>query len=161
MRDPYAPPAADIVDASRGGWGGWLRVLAVVAMFAPIALALSWLVVPALASWISGLADFASMRIGPTHLSEENSEVLAIDLALTFVAFFTFCALAAKYSNGRPVAAALAVASVGWLVYFVEVGGIQGIALSGYPIWYELAPCHWGAGLAAAYVFRRRRQESA
>jgi hypothetical protein len=58
------------------------------------------------------------MRIGPTHFSESNSEVLAIDLALTFIAFFTSCALAAKYSNGRPVAAALEVASVGWLVYF-------------------------------------------
>jgi len=58
----------------------------------------------------------------------------------------------------HPYLACLAVSAIGALIYLWAMDGL----FSGpYPLWYDLAPIHWGAGALAVTLARRTRPQNA
>ena len=125
-----------------------------VAAFGAISLALAWLGAPVVAA---ELAQLLGLGIGGT---DTPPAFLAIDLVLSVLAFFVGGYFAAKLSRGHFFFAAAGVGLVGWLVYFTEVGGLQGMLGSEFPLWYEFFPSHVLAALAAWLAARRQSHES-
>jgi hypothetical protein len=148
MKNLYAPPTANVEDPSVVSRAGWLRVISAVLGFSVVSLLLSWFLAPLLAEHLSKLAGFASERPGTAFF--------LLDLILSCSAFLVGCYMAARVVKGRPFIAAVGVGAVGWLVYFVEVGGPSGMLHSAYPLWYEFFPCHLSAAVLAAYLAKRR-----
>jgi len=145
MSNPYTPPNSRVEDTPGLEDESWLRLAGVVLTFSLISLTLSWVLAPVIATLFANWAGLP------------NTSMLFVDLVLSCAAFFLGSFLAALRSRRRPALAAIAVAGIGWLVYFVEVGGISGILSSAYPIWYELSPSHLGPGVLAALIAKRRR----
>ena len=129
----------------------WARTLSLIAAFSIAALALAWVVVPVIAAVLSQLLFGATTGTPP--------EFLALDLALSFLAFLAACYGAAALSRGHPVATATGVAVVGWLVYFVVVGGLEGMFSGDLPVWYEAFPLHFLAAVLGCRLARRRASQ--
>ena len=151
MATPYDPPATPVQDAGPEPGPGWLRLIASIVVSALLALALSWIAAPWLATLLFGKPESVSVA----------TSFLLCDLVLSFLAFFASALLAAKLARARPYIAALGVSLIGWSVYFREAGGLTGMLHSEYPIWYDFAPVHLTAGLLAGAIWARRlRQRS-
>ncbi|MDO9002759.1 MAG: hypothetical protein Q7V20_04805 [Aquabacterium sp.] len=128
----------------------WYRTVFLVAIFSAMSLALSWLIAPFIASTVA-------LLLGMGWSGETPPALLALDMALSLLAFILGCYGAARLSRGHFLFAAAGVALVGWVVYFAEAGGVQGMLKSQYPIWYEFFPSHFSAALLAIYLVRRRK----
>jgi hypothetical protein len=146
MTNPYEPPGTTVQDAGPQPTPGWLRLVASIIVASLLALALAWIVAPWLVGVLLGRPADASV---PTSF-------LLCDMALSFIAFCVGALLAAKLAGARPYVAALGVSFIGWLVYFIEVGGLPGMLHSVYPFWYDFAPVHLIAGLLAGAIWTRR-----
>ncbi len=146
MNNPYAPPGAHVEDPELPSRGGVLRIAGVVLGLSLVTLTLSWILAPMLASELTKLAGLAT--------NQPSKIFLLLDLIMSCAIFFFGCFLGARASKGRPFLAALGIGLVGWLVYFVEVGGLYGMLYSKYPLWYEFFPSHLGTALFAAYLVR-------
>lgn len=145
MNDRYAPPAApvaDIVDSPRKP--SWIRTSLLVLAFGCLSVALAWLVVPVAAATLLGIDD-----------AETPSVFIALDLVLSALVFFLGCYLAARLSRGHAFVAAAGVGFMGWLVYFLEVGGFNGMIDGEFPLWYEFFPSH-SLTAAIAWLLARR-----
>ena len=128
----------------------WYRTVFLVAIFSGMSLALSWLIAPFIASTVA-------LLLGMGGSGETPPALLALDLVLSLLAFILGCYGAARLSRGHFLFAAGGVALLGWVVYFAEAGGVQGMLKSQYPIWYEFFPSHFSAALLAIYLVRRRK----
>jgi hypothetical protein len=153
MSNPFTPPTAPVADASpTPPKPSWLRTALLIAACGSLSLALSWLLAPKVAGAIAQALGITGTDTPP--------EFLAIDLALSVLAFIAGSYLAAKLSHGHAFVSAAGVGLVGWLVYFTEVGGLQGMLNSEFPSWYEFFPSHSSAALVAWLLARQRRNES-
>jgi hypothetical protein len=150
MNNPFRPPATQVADVATSKRPSWPRTAFLVLVFAALSLVLSWFVVPALVSLLPAHVDEAGL-VSTTA----TPAFLAVDLALSFLVFVAGCYLAARLSHGHGTAAAAGVAAIGWLVYFTEVGGLQGMLGSEFPAWYEFFPSHILAAFLAVALARR------
>jgi hypothetical protein len=150
MDNPYEPPHSIVRDVSPGRSPGWLRLIGSVLLSAAIGLVLAWNVAP----WIAGLVTHTRYFAGGPRLS---ASFLLTDEIASFIFFFASSFLATVLAGSRPYVAALGVSFFGWLVYFVEVGGLQGMLNSTFPWWYEFPPTHLVSGLLAGLLAARRR----
>src|SRR6478736_2252785 len=91
-----------MIPSKSPGPPSWARTLSLIAAFSIAALALAWVVVPVIAAVLSQLLFGATTGTPP--------EFLALDLALSFLAFLAACYGAAALSRGHPVATATGVA---------------------------------------------------
>ena len=145
--NPFSPPSSEVADAAINSRSSWLRNVLLVVGFSALSLALSWLLGPAIASLVPVSADTRAL---PPPL------FFAVDVLFSFLFFWLGCYLAARLSRGHYVVAASGVAAIGWLVYFIEVGGLRGMLNSEYPLWYEFFPIHILAAVIAILFARRR-----
>jgi len=150
MRNPYQSPDSRVQDLEGAIPPSWLRLIGSVAISAMIALAASWLVSPLLAR---ALAQTLNLD-GSAYPSKA---LLAGDMVFSSLFVFGCSWLAAKLAGGRTYIAALGVGLIGWTVYFWEVGGLSGMLVSRYPLWYEFFPSHFGSALLAALLVSRQR----
>lgn len=148
MRNPFTPPGADVADIPQAKPPSWPRTLTLVAAFSGAALAMAWVIVPVVAAGIT------QILFGP--LSGTPPEFLALDLALSFLAFLAASYGAAALSRGHPVGAATGVGVIGWLVYFLVVGGLEGMFDGAFPLWYQLFPIHFLAAVVGCSLARQR-----
>lgn len=149
MNDRYAPPTApvaDIVDSPARPT--WLRTGLLVLAFGGLSLALAWMVAPMGAALIATL-------LGADEADSSNLFIL-LDLVLSALVFFLGCYLAARLSRGHAFVAAAGVGGMGWLVYFLAVGGVEGMLDGDFPLWYEFFPSHILTALVAWFLARRR-----
>ena len=150
MDNPYEPPHSIVRDVGPGRRPGWLRLIGSVLFSAAIGLVLAWSVAP----WIAGLVTHTQYFGGASKLSPS---FLFVDDVASFVFLLASSFLATVLAGSRPYVAALGVSFFGWLVYFVEVGGLQGMLNSSFPWWYEFSPTHLVSGLLAGFLAARRR----
>lgn len=150
MDNPYDPPQSIVRDVSPGRGPGWLRLIGSVLLSAAIALVLAWTIAP----WIAGLVTDTRYFAGGSGLS---ASFLLTDEIASFVFFFASSFLATVLAGSRPYLAALGVSFFGWLVYFAEVGGLQGMLHSSFAWWYEFSPTHLASGLLAGFLAARRQ----
>ena len=93
MNNPFSPPTAEVADIERNPReASWARTTLLIAVFGALSLATSWLVVPVLAEGLARRFGIASANATPAFL--------AVDLALTSLAFCVGCSFAAKLSLG-------------------------------------------------------------
>ena len=151
MDNPYTPPHAAVSDIAPTPKPGWVRLIVAVIISSALALPLAWFVAPPIAQAI-GRAQ------GPATEQEAMTRFLLGDMGISFCIFFLCSLLATHMARSRPFIAALGVSVVGWLVYFVEVGGVTGMLQSVYPLWYEFTPTHFGSGLIAGALASRARK---
>jgi hypothetical protein len=124
---------------------GWTRLFLAVTGASIITLLFAWLFAPVLATFL------AKYIVNNTQVEMLNA-LLIIDLALSAIFFFLGSLLAIKLAKSRPYLAAFGVSMIGWAVYYAEVGGINGMLYSEYPMWYEFFPSHFGTGWLAASI---------
>ena len=158
---PPELPIAAIDPPPRAGWGrvrtgvpsccalrnsllGRPGVLMVVPGCALLGLALSWVVAPTLAA-------LATQRPG-ADVGTPGTAFLVLDLLLSVAAFQVACALAIRFAPGRRWPAACAVAAIGSVVFLDARGGIDGMAASDFPLWYEFFPSHVLAAALALWT---------
>ncbi|MBR7778908.1 hypothetical protein [Undibacterium rugosum] len=135
MNNPSTPPKPPLADiSSKIEQPSWLRTLLLVVGFGVLSLALAWLVIPCIVEKITYMLGISSVETPPV--------LLILDILLSTLAFFASCYLAAKFSRGHVLFAAAGVGFIGWIVYFLEVGGLDGIVTSEFPFWYEFFPSH-------------------
>jgi hypothetical protein len=151
MTNPFTPPASEVRDMAPEGKSHWLRTALLVMAFGGLSLAVAWTIAPLVAGGIARVLGINGNAGLPAFL--------AIDLALSTLTFFAGCYLAAHLSHGHAFVAAAGVAFMGWIVYFTEVGGLQGMLNSEYPRWYEFFPEHCVAAIAAWLLARRRLED--
>lgn len=121
----------------------WLRLLLSILISSIVACLLSWIVSPIIASLFAHYIE-------PTSSSGTPNSLLLIDLFLSTLFFFIGSLLSIKLAKSRPYFAAFGVSFIGWLVYYLEAGGLNGMLNSVYPLWYEFFPSNLGSGWLAA-----------
>jgi uncharacterized Tic20 family protein len=151
MNNPYKTPAAILAEIGPNHKRpGLAQTLAAIIGFSILSLLLAWLIAPMLAWEINKI-------ISPDG-TESLPIILAIDVVVSF-SIFLFCSYcAAKLSGRHTLIAAFAVGLIGWLVYFIEVGGIEGITQSEYGLWYELFPTHFLPATISWLLIKRQRK---
>ena len=127
----------------------WGRTITLVVAFSAVSLVLSWVIAPLLAFMVTSPGTEAAAATDPGFL--------ALDLLLTCLAVYCAAYGAALLSRGQAILAAAGVGAVGWLVYFIVVGGFDGMVTSTYPLWYEFFPCDIVGAALAAFVAKRAR----
>ncbi|MCE4556962.1 hypothetical protein [Pelomonas cellulosilytica] len=121
----------------------WARLWLGATVGATVALILSWLVAPEIASVLV-------LGHGYEGPGSATDSLLLADVALSFLAFVLGARLSHAIVRSKPYWACFAVGALGWAFYLFEMGGFSGLFTGEYPLWYELAPTHWGASLLAA-----------
>jgi len=121
----------------------WIRLFISILVASIVAILLSWFVAPTVAS-------FFSSYLGNTSQSGTPNSLLLIDLCLSTLFFFIGSLLSIKLARTRPYFAAYGVSFIGWLIYYNEAGGLNGMLHSMYPLWYEFFPSNFGSGWVAA-----------
>ena len=124
---------------------GWVRLLLAVVIASITALLLSWFLAPRLSTLFAKYMGYDTQIEIPKAL-------LFVDLVLSTIFFFLGSLLSIKLAKSRPYIAAFGVSVIGWAVYFSEVGGLNGMLHSEYPLWYEFFPSHFGSGWVAASI---------
>jgi len=151
MNDPYSPPRSDVSRPPDSDGAGLARAFLSTLGMGVVALGTGWIIFPTILRQVfSPNSTFFAYRPG--------SAGLVADLVSDALTYFVCSYLAARMNRTRPYAVAMGVAAIGWLVYFLEVGGVSGIRHSIYPLWYELAPVHFLPAWIAAYVVSRSRR---
>jgi hypothetical protein len=148
MRNPFAPPTAKVEDLRDDSAASVRKTLAATLGAAAAALVLAWMLVPLLAE--------ALVRLVRSPAKVPDPPMLALDLLFSTAVWFAGSYVAGRIAAGRHWLAAVGVGMIGWLVYFIEVGGITGILSSEFPLWYELSPSHIGPAVVAGLLLSRR-----
>jgi hypothetical protein len=131
----------------------WFRLVVGALAGGISALLLSWLVAPELASFMA----LDQRYEGPESVTPS---LLLFDVIFSFAAFVVGSLLCYAIVRTKPYWACMSVGFIGWLFYFFEAGGFAGVLSGEHPLWYELAPVHFGASLAAAWLLTRPRGEA-
>ncbi len=124
---------------------GWGRLLLAVIIASIITLLLAWFLAPL-------LATLFAKHMGYDTQIEIPKTLLLVDLVLSTIFFFLGSLLSIRLAKSRPYVAAFGVSIIGWAVYYAEVGGLDGMLHSEYPLWYEFFPSHFGSGWVAASI---------
>lgn len=148
MNNPYATPKSQVADSKVIEHGGWFRTVSITLGCSLLALFLSWGIAPSLARILTESAGLSTDVPAPLFF--------ILDELFSLLSFFVGCFLAARLSKGQTRIAVLGVALAGWLVYFVEVGGIQGMLHSEFPLWYEFFPSHCLPAVVVLILVRQR-----
>lgn len=121
----------------------WFRLIAGISIGSIFSLLLSWFIAPLIASFFASILGDLSKDTVPTSL-------LLIDLCLSTIFVFLGCLISIKVAKFKPYMAAFGVSLIGWIIYYREVGGLEGMIGSMYPLWYEFFPSNFGAGWVAS-----------
>ena len=148
MNNPFTPPGAEVADIGDKPPASWLRTALLVVGFGGGALVLAWFIVPLLVAT-------ALIPLGVRIDTEAPAPFLLLDLVLSVLVFVAACYFAAVLSRGHAAFAAWAVAVMGWLVYFIEVGGLDGMYSSQFPFWYDFFPSHVFAAIVGLWLAKR------
>ncbi|HEY3299389.1 MAG TPA: hypothetical protein VGJ90_01325 [Methylophilaceae bacterium] len=122
----------------------YARLVLAIVISSIVALILAWVFAPLLAEALAKQMGY------DTTQTEMPKILLLMDIVLSTLFFFIGSLLSIKIAKTKPYLAALGVSFVGWLVYFIEVRGLEGMLHSEYPLWYEFFPSHLGSGWVAA-----------
>ena len=131
----------------------WRRLLLGIGVGSTCALVLAWLLSPEAASRITLNRSYE----GPRSVTKT---LLLYDIAFSFLAFLAGSFISYFIAKSKPYWACFAVGIIGWLVYYLEAGGISGIFSGEYPLWYEFAPTHLGSSFLASWLIIRRKHET-
>ncbi len=121
----------------------WFRLIAGVLIGAACALIVSWIYAP---EWASDLA-FEHTYEEPETLT---LKLYLYDMLFSFIAFICGSLFAYLISRSRPFLTCFLVGLIGWVFYWIEAEGFAGLLSGEHPLWYELAPIHWGASFLVA-----------
>lgn len=131
----------------------WPRLLRGIATGSFVALGLAWIVAPQLASTLTG-----TPLEPPAPGVGVDEAFLVCDALLSFGAFLVGSLVSWHVARTHPFLACLAVSAIGAVLYLWAMDGL----FSGpYPLWYDLAPIHWGSGAFAVVLARRTKPQNA
>jgi hypothetical protein len=148
MNNPFTPPGAEVADVGDKPRASWLRTVLLVIGFGAASLFVAWFIVPLLVA-------IALMPLGVRIDGTPPPLFLLLDLALSFGVSIAACYFAAALSRGHAIFAAWSVAVIGWGVYFIEVGGLDGMFSSPFPFWYDMFPSDILAAFIAVWLVKR------
>ena len=110
-------------------------------------LIIGWGVVPLLNDFV---ATALVGQLSPSYWSIR----LTADLVHSFLSDFVVTLVAIRIARTSPILVALPICTIGFVVWFTELGGISCIGACGQPLWYDLwsLPNQFTGSCAAAFI---------
>lgn len=130
MTDPYKSPDSNLESAETGE-NSVLKSIAVVTLCSLAIEFTSWLLVPKLNALFAELLRFTGIEYWTIRLS--------FDLINSMVVYCIFVLIFSRYSKLSGYFLSFSCAVIGFIVFYVEIGGFKCLGNCGLPYWYDVS----------------------
>lgn len=127
MKSPYLPPEREPESSHRIVMSHFKLIIFMVFCYLFIG-ALSWLVIPNLLMVVLGI-----------EYRHPPDAALILDLIFSFVVFVGVVAIFSSLSKKNAFWYSISSGFIGFIIFYVELGGVENIGIAGLPFWYDIA----------------------